>query len=54
MSTAVWTSQLESNSLADTAMKAAPRFWSVVSVVGQFVFAFALAAWVLAGPVKSV
>lgn len=45
MSTAVMTNRLELDSVADTALKAATRFWFVVTVVGQLVFAFALAAF---------
>ena len=42
MSTAVWSgSRLELNSVADTAFKAATRFWFAVMVVGQSIFAFA-------------
>lgn len=45
MSTAVLTHRLELNSLADTALKAAARFWFVVAVIGQLVFAFAVASF---------
>jgi uncharacterized membrane protein len=45
MSTAVLTNRLELNSVADTALKAAARFWFVVVVVGQLVFAFAVASF---------
>jgi Predicted membrane protein (DUF2306)/Tetratricopeptide repeat len=45
MSTAVWTNRLELNSLADTALKAAARFWFVVAVIGQFAFAFTVASF---------
>ena len=45
MSTAVMTSRLELASFADTALKAATRFWFVVVVVGQLVFAFAVASF---------
>lgn len=34
MSTAVWTNRVESNSLADSALKAAAHFWFVVAVIG--------------------
>lgn len=45
MSTAVWSNRLELNSLADTALKAAARFWFVVAVIGQFAFAFTVASF---------
>jgi hypothetical protein len=45
MSTAVMTNRLEVSSVADTALKAAARFWFAVAVVGQFVFAFAVASF---------
>jgi tetratricopeptide (TPR) repeat protein len=45
MSTAVMTNRLELASFADTALKAATRFWFVVAVVGQLVFAFAVASF---------
>jgi uncharacterized membrane protein len=45
MSTAVWTNRLELNSVADTALKAAVRFWFVVMLMGQLVFAFAVASF---------
>jgi tetratricopeptide (TPR) repeat protein len=45
MSTAVWTNRLEMDSLADTALKAAARFWFVVAVIGQFAFAFTIASF---------
>jgi tetratricopeptide (TPR) repeat protein len=45
MSTAVMTNRLELNSIADTALKAAARFWFVVAVIGQLVFAFAVASF---------
>jgi tetratricopeptide (TPR) repeat protein len=45
MSTAVMTSRLELSSVADTALKAAARFWFVVTVVGQLTFAFAVASF---------
>ncbi len=32
-------------SLADTALKAAARFWFVVTVIGQLIFAFAVASF---------
>jgi hypothetical protein len=46
MSTAVWSgSRLELNSVADTAFKAATRFWFAVMVVGQSIFAFAVTSF---------
>jgi len=45
MSTAVLTNRLELNSVADTALKAATQFWFVVAIIGQFVFAFAVASF---------
>jgi hypothetical protein len=46
MSTAVWSgTRLELNSVADTAFKAATRFWFAVMVVGQSIFAFTVAAF---------
>jgi hypothetical protein len=45
MSTAVWTNRLGLNSVADTALKAAARFWFVVAVIGQLAFAFAVASF---------
>jgi hypothetical protein len=45
MSTAVMTNRLELTSFADTALKAAVRFWFVVAVIGQLVFAFAVASF---------
>ncbi len=45
MSTAVMTNRLELNFLADTALKAAARFWFGVTVIGQLVFAFAVASF---------
>jgi uncharacterized membrane protein len=45
MSTAVMTNRLELSSVADTALKAAARFWFVVTVLGQLVFAFAVASF---------
>jgi Predicted membrane protein (DUF2306) len=45
MSTAVMTNRLELASFADTALKAATRFWFVVVVLGQLVFAFAVASF---------
>jgi hypothetical protein len=45
MSTAVLTSRLDLSSVADSSLKAATRFWFVVTVIGQFVFAFAVASF---------
>ncbi len=45
MSTAVMANRLELNSVADTALKAAARFWFVVTVSGQLIFAFAVASF---------
>jgi len=45
MSTAVMTNRLELSSVADTALKAATRFWFGVTVIGQLVFAFAVASF---------
>jgi len=39
------TNRLEMSSLADTALKAAARFWFGVTVVGQLVFAFTVASF---------
>ena len=45
MSTAVMTPRLELDSLADSALKAAARFWFVVAVIGQQLFALATASF---------
>ena len=45
MSTAVMTNQLELSSVADTILKAAARFWFGVTVIGQLLFAFAVASF---------
>jgi Predicted membrane protein (DUF2306)/Tetratricopeptide repeat len=45
MSTAVWTNRLDLASVADTALKAAARFWFVVALAGQLLFAFAVASF---------
>jgi uncharacterized membrane protein len=45
MSTAVLTNRLELSSVAATALKAAARFWFGVTVIGQLVFAFAIASF---------
>jgi len=45
MSTAVWTNRLDLASVADTTLKAAARFWFVVALAGQLLFAFAVASF---------
>jgi hypothetical protein len=45
MSTAVLTGRLELSSVADSALKAAARFWFVVTIVGQLIFSFAVASF---------
>jgi len=46
MSTTVWTNEaLKLDSLADLALKAATRFWFGVTVIGQLIFAFAVASF---------
>ena len=45
MSTSVFTSRFELNSVADVALKAAVRFWFGVMVVGQLIFAFTVASF---------
>jgi uncharacterized membrane protein len=45
MSTAVMTHRLELSSVADKTLKAAARFWFVVVLLGQFVFAFSVASF---------
>jgi tetratricopeptide (TPR) repeat protein len=45
MSTAVMTPRLELDSVADSALKAAARFWFGVTVIGQLVFALATASF---------
>jgi len=45
MSTAVWTNRLELSSVADAALRAAVRFWFVVALLGQLVFAFAITSF---------
>jgi uncharacterized membrane protein len=45
MSTAVLTNRLNLDSVADTTLKAAARFWFVVAVVGQLVVAFVVASF---------
>jgi hypothetical protein len=43
MSTAVWTTRLELSSVAGKSLTAATRFWFVVTLIGQFAFAFSVA-----------
>jgi uncharacterized membrane protein len=45
ISTAVFTNRLDLSSVADSALKASARFWFVVTVIGQFAFAFAIASF---------
>ena len=45
MSTSVFTSRFELNSVADIALKAAVRFWFGVMVIGQLIFAFTVASF---------
>src|ERR1035438_393286 len=45
MSTAIISNRLELTSVADTALKTAARFWFGVTVIGQCVFAFAVASF---------
>ena len=45
MSTAVLTNPLELSSVADTVLKAAARFWFVVVLIGQLVFAFTVGSF---------
>jgi tetratricopeptide (TPR) repeat protein len=45
MSTAVLTNRLELSSVADSTLKAAARFWFAVTIVGQLIFAFAVASF---------
>jgi uncharacterized membrane protein len=45
MSTVAWTNRLELDSVADTALKAAARFWFLVAVIGQLLFAFTVASF---------
>jgi hypothetical protein len=45
MSTAVLPRRFELNSIADTALKVAAHFWFGVTVIGQLVFAFAIASF---------
>jgi tetratricopeptide (TPR) repeat protein len=45
MSTAVMTNRLELSSVADTALKVAVRFWFVVALAGQLLFAFTVASF---------
>jgi tetratricopeptide (TPR) repeat protein len=45
MSTAVVTNRFDLDSVADTALKAAARFWFSVTVIGQLAFGFAVATF---------
>jgi hypothetical protein len=45
MSTAVLTNRLELSSIANTALKAATRFWFAVTVIGQLAFGVAVASF---------
>jgi tetratricopeptide (TPR) repeat protein len=45
MSTAVLTRRLELDSVADSALRAAVRFWFVIAVIGQLTFAFTVASF---------
>jgi tetratricopeptide (TPR) repeat protein len=45
LSIALWTNRWELNSVADTALKVATRFWFAVTVIGQVVFALAVATF---------
>ena len=45
MSTAVMTNRLELASFADTTLKVATRFWFLVVLIGQSVFAFSVASF---------
>ncbi len=45
MSTAAWTNQLEPNSVADKALKAAAGLWFLVAVIGQWAFLYYIVAF---------
>lgn len=45
MSTAVLTRRQDLQSLADAALRAAAAFWLAITVIGQFIFAFAVASF---------
>jgi uncharacterized membrane protein len=45
MSTSVFTSRVELNSVADAALKAVVRFWFGVTIIGQLIFAFTVASF---------
>jgi predicted membrane protein DUF2306 len=45
MSTAVWTNQLEPNSVADKELKAAAGLWFLVAVIGQWAFLYYIVAF---------
>ena len=44
MSITVLTNRLGLNSVADTVLRAAARFWFLVALIGQLVFAFTVAS----------
>jgi hypothetical protein len=45
MGAAVFSGSLQRGSFGDTALKAAARFWFVVAIIGQLVFAFSVASY---------
>ena len=45
MSASVWTEGYDLNSVADRALKIASRFWFVIAVAGQWMFAYYVAAF---------
>src|SRR6185503_15008705 len=45
MSASVWTDEVDLNSVADRTLKFATRFWFVVAVAGQWMFAYYVAAF---------
>jgi len=45
MSTAIMTHRLDLSAIADAVLNAAARFWFVVAVIGQLIFAFAVASF---------
>lgn len=52
MSTDVMTNRLELDSVADTALKAAARLWYLTAVMGQLLFAFAVASFYTSAAVR--
>src|SRR4051794_23799954 len=52
MTTAVLTHRLEFDSFADSVLKFATRFWFVVTVAGQLVFAFAIGTYYVGAAVR--